>query len=124
MSALKKTILIVDDSPVIVSRVTELLKEINYVDTIINAGDHDQAVKLMETEKIDIVFLDIQLPGKNGIDILKFIKKNHPGIKTVMLSNQASTYYRNLCSKEGASFFIDKSKEFDLIPGVLAELSV
>src|SRR5260221_14290063 len=103
---IKKTILIVDDSPLIIERLTELLQELDYVAVTLNAGNYEQAIKMLAKENIDIVFLDIQLPGKNGIAVLKFIKENYPQIKAIMLSNQATSYYRSLCKKEGALYFI------------------
>jgi DNA-binding NarL/FixJ family response regulator len=48
--------------------------------------------------------------------------KNHPGIKVVMLSNLVSDYYQKTCKKIGAVHFIYKSKDFELIPGIVATL--
>jgi CheY-like chemotaxis protein len=123
MSDSKKKILIVDDSPLIIDRLTELLQELFYVETIISAADYDEAIEMLGKENIDIAFLDIHLPGKNGIALLQFIKANYAGIKVIMLSNQASSYYRMLCKKKGASHFVDKSKEFESIPELLSSFN-
>lgn len=122
MSNTRKTILIVDDSSLIVERLIELLGKEETVDSISVAADYDHAIALIAEKKPDIAFLDIHLPGKSGIDLLKFIAPAYPGVKVVMLSNESNEHYRKLCIKNGALYFIDKSKEFESIPTLLASL--
>lgn len=116
--------MVVDDSQLIVERMYTMLSEQKDVQTVYTAANYDEAVHLINHKKPDIVFLDIHLPGKNGIELLKYIVENFPGTKNVMLSNMGSSYYRQLCKETGALHFIDKSSEFDLIPQVLASISV
>ena len=118
--AIKKSILVVDDSPLIIERLKELLQDLDNVHSIANAGDYNQSIKILTENKIDIAFLDIHLPGKNGIELLQFIKTNYPAINVIMLSNQSNTYYRTFCKKSGAANFFDKSKEFEMIPAILS----
>ena len=119
---LKKTVLIVDNSFLIIDRLIGMLKEAASVEIIFTATNFNEAVDILKINKTDIVLLDIQLPGENGIELLKYIMKTYSGIKVVMLSNQVSKYYQQLCKKEGAVNFIDKSKDFDLIPEIVAAL--
>ena len=116
------TLLIVDDSLLIIERLTDALKDHETVKNILTAISYTEAVKILSEKETDIVLLDIQLSGENGIDLLKFIVKEYPGIKVVMCSNLASDYYIKLCRKIGASHFVDKSKDFELIPGMLASI--
>jgi DNA-binding NarL/FixJ family response regulator len=60
--------------------------------------------------------MEIQLPVKDGIDLLKYIVFNFPDTKVIVLSNLAGDYYRKLCMTAGAIKFLDKSKDFDEIP--------
>lgn len=92
------------------------------IQKIFTAVDYTEAVEILNEQKTDIVLLDIHLPGKNGIELLKFIVKNYPETKVIMLSNLVSEYYQRLCRKTGAAGFIDKSKEFDLIPKAIMNL--
>ena len=119
---LKKTVLIVDNSFLIIDRLIDMLKEAASVEIIFTATNFNEAVDILKINKTDIVLLDIQLPGENGIEVLKYIVKTYPGTKVVMLSNLVSKYYQQLCKKEGAVNFIDKSKDFDLIPEIVAAL--
>jgi len=123
MKNTRKTILIVDDSSLVVERLIELLEKEESVASIEVAKDYEHAIQILAEKKSDVVFLDIHLPGKNGIDLLKFISPTYPNVKVVMLSNESNPYYRKLCITNGASFFIDKSKEFELIPQILTSLN-
>jgi len=119
----EQSILIVEDAALIVERLIEMLNGLRSVKDIITASNYREAVVILKEVKIDIAILDIHLTGKNGIDLLKFIVKNYPHIKVVMLSNADNRKYRELCKKEGALYFIDKSKEFELIPEVITSLN-
>ena len=117
-----KILLIVDNTFLIIERLINILKDVKTIKKILTAADYTEAVNILGEKKTDIILLDIQLPGKNGIDLLKYTVKNYPGIKVVMLSNLVSDYYQKTCRKIGAVHFIDKSKDFDLIPGIVAAL--
>ena len=115
----RKVLLIVDNSSLIIERLINILSEVKTIKKVLTATNYAGAVNMLGENKTDIVLLDIQLPGKNGIELLKFIIKNYPDTKVVMLSNLVSEYYQKLCKKIGAIRFIDKSKDFDLIPEVV-----
>jgi DNA-binding NarL/FixJ family response regulator len=114
-----KLLLIVDTSLFIIERLLIILKEVKVVEKIVTATNYEGAVNILEEMKTDIVLLDIQLPGKNGIELLKYIVKNFPAVKIIILSNLVSDYYQKLCLNLGANCFIDKSKDFDTIPDVI-----
>lgn len=123
MKTNKQTILIVDDSALIIERLIAMLNGLRSVKDITTASNYREAVVLLEDTKIDIAILDIHLTGKNGIELLKFIVKNHPHIKVIMLSNADNKKYRELCKKEGALYFVDKSKDFELVPEILTGMN-
>lgn len=118
----QKTILIIDSSLLIINRLISLLKEKIPVTVIYSATDTKQAVYQLQQFKMDIVILDIQLAGKNDFELMKFIKKNYPGIKVIILSNLVSKYYQRLYKSLGAFMFMDKSKDFDMVPEVIISI--
>jgi len=109
-------ILIVDDSPLIVERVVAMFRDLLCFDSCYTAWSYEQAVETISKNEIDVALLDINLPSKNGIELLNYIKVNHPLTQCIMLTNQSDFYYRNLCSKMGAAYFLDKTSEFQKIP--------
>lgn len=115
-------ILVVDDTELVVQRLFEMLSELNGVEKLFKANSYTEAVAVMEKDVPDIVLLDIQMPGKNGIELLQFIRNTYPNVITVMFTNRVSDYYREICENIGANYFIDKSTEFERIPGIVQEL--
>ena len=123
MKTREQEILIVDDSALIIERLLAMLNGLRSVKDITTASNYREAVAMLTEINVDIAILDIHLSGKNGIELLKFIVKNYPHIKVVMLSNADNEKYRELCKKEGAMYFIDKSKEFELVPEILVSMN-
>lgn len=120
---MKKTevILIVDDNMNFVDRMVGLLEEVDVLSEIHVASDFDEARRLLAEEDPDIVLLDINLPGKNGIELLKLIKKNSAACEVIMITNHAEDYYRDQCYELGATHFLDKSNDFALVPGIIRQ---
>jgi DNA-binding NarL/FixJ family response regulator len=116
-------ILVVDDSQLILTKITELLSDVHSITTLKTCGSYDQAVRYFETDKPSIALLDINLPGKSGIELLQYFKSKAPETTVIMFSNQSSDYYKKLCFSMGADHFLDKSKDFDHIPSILISLS-
>lgn len=114
-----KALLIVDNSLFIIDRLLSILKDVKAVEKIYTSNNYNSAVDILGESKKDIVLLDIQLPDKNGIELLKYIVHHYPQTKVIILSNLVSNYYQKLCTDSGAAGFIDKSKDFDSIPDVI-----
>lgn len=117
-----RTLLIVDSSSFIVERLVDMLKEVKVIEKILTAADYDTALDILYREKAGIVLLDIQLPDKNGIDLLKHIVYHFTETKVIVLSNLVSDFYQKLCKTAGASHYIDKSRDFDKIPEVILSI--
>ncbi len=118
----EKTLLIVDDSSFIIERVLDSLKDHETVKVISAATDYDEAVELLASLKPDFLLLDIHLGDKSGIDMLKFTRKHYPETKVIMFSNVVDENYIRLCKELGAIYCLDKSKDFEQIPGILSSL--
>lgn len=114
------TILIVDNAPLVVDRLFDMLSELKIVNELMSANSYDNAIEKIQIKHPHFVLLDIQLPGKNGIELLSFIKQYYPEIITIMLTNTTSNYYKDLCNSMGVHYFIDKSTEFEKVPGIIA----
>lgn len=119
----QKQLLIVDDSDLILYRLKNLLEGLPGLAEIDTASSYTEALERLSVPVApDIVLLDINLPAHNGIDLLRHVRRHHPEMIVIMLSNQAGKFYRDLCRHLGAAFFIDKSTEFELIPTILSSL--
>ncbi|MCW3107630.1 MAG: response regulator transcription factor [Segetibacter sp.] len=118
----KMTVLIVDDSSLIIQKIIELLQDVASILEFKSCGTHHEAIQLMNELLPAVAILDINLPDKSGIDVLMYIKQNHPKTIVIMCTNQVSSYYKEQCLKLGANFFIDKSKDFEKIPQLISSI--
>ena len=115
MSSKKKIVLIVDDSILILERMIPMLEEMSNIQFVVHAGSYSEAIELLQGITPDVVLLDIHLPDKSGIELLRTIKEKYQEITIFMITNHANDYYRTLCNTLGADNFFDKSKDFSLI---------
>ena len=72
-------------------------------------GDGNEAIAKMDSKVPDIIFLDIRLPGKNGLELTKEIKTRYPEMKIGIFSNVDLPEYRVTASRCGADYFLNKS---------------
>ncbi len=112
-------ILVVDDTSLVVNRLFSLLGEMDADAELLKAASYDEAIAIIAGSAPDIILLDIQMPGKNGIELLADTRKKYPGIIIIMLTNMVSDFYKDLCKEMGANHFVDKSKEFEKIPVII-----
>lgn len=115
-------ILSADDAPIIIEQLKYLLDDLDDTLLIGNAKNLDEAYYFLKTNKPDVIILDLKLKDENGLELLEFVTKNHPEIKTIILSNQVDYFYRNKCKQMGAAYFLDKSYEFDKLIDCITEI--
>lgn len=114
--------LIIDDSPIIRERLMNMVKEMELFDDIRTAGSYGEAEQLIREKNPDIILLDLNLPDKNGFEVLKMLKKRGISSTVVVVSNNSDIAYREQSLALGAYRFIDKSNEFELIEDILREI--
>jgi DNA-binding NarL/FixJ family response regulator len=115
----KLIILIVDDNINFIDRMITMLDELDNVGYINVANNYEEANRSIAAEKPDVILLDINLPGKNGIDLLRKIKENEWNCQVIMITNHVEEYYKEQCSSLGAAYFLDKSNDFGLVPSII-----
>ena len=115
-------VLIADDSEVIVRRLVTMFAEIKGVEIADQAGTVDEASTAVLRMRPDVVILDMQMPGGNGLDVLKSMQRNSVTSTVIVLTNHAFPQYRKKCLQSGAHFFLDKSTEFEKVAELLQRL--
>lgn len=103
---MKGTVLVVDDEVNIRETISDILTDENY--KVILASDGNEAEKKFLFEDIDVVILDILLPDKNGMEILKKFQKDFPIIPVIIISGHADIKMAVEAMKIGAFDFIEK----------------
>lgn len=103
---MKNKVLIIDDEEDILSSCKNVLEDEDYDVDI--AKDYDEALKIFESKKIDLVFLDVWLPNVDGLDILSNIKEKYPNTTVIMMSGHAGVETAVRATKLGAYDFLEK----------------
>ena len=84
------------------------------------ATDGQQALAMIESEKPQVVVLDIMMPGISGLEVLDYIKKNYPKIEVILLTGRGSTKEGIEGMQLGAFDFLMKPVKIEeLIPRML-----
>jgi two-component system, NtrC family, response regulator HydG len=116
-------ILIVDDDRVLCDNLGDVLDNSGYKVTA--SFDGMQALREAENETFDILILDMKLPGKNGLDIYREIKKKQPHLQTIIITGYAEEYSDLLTQaiNENAYVCMKKPVEIGRLLGILKEIS-
>lgn len=101
-------ILVVDDHAILRKGLKQILDDTPDLRVTGEAGSGMEAVQKVQHEEFDMVLLDISMPDKHGIDVLKQIKQIHPNLPVLMLSMHAEDQYALRSIKTGAAGYLNK----------------
>ena len=110
MSA-KGSILVIDDEQEIRESLEQLLKLEGYKADSASTGD--EGLKRIDDGVFDLVLLDINLPDRNGLDLLQHIKRDSPEVGVIMITAYDSSQMAFQASKQGAESYITKPWDND-----------
>jgi DNA-binding NarL/FixJ family response regulator len=102
------TLLLVDDHPIIRQGLRHLLESESEFKVVGEAGDGVEALLLIERLKPNILVVDMMMPGLNGLEVLRQIKKISPMTRAIVLSMQSADAYVVEALKSGASGYVLK----------------
>lgn len=105
-------VFIADDSVLIRNRVAAML-EASAIAVVGQAGTPQASIDGILATSPDVVVLDVQLEGGQGLEVLRAIRRATPTAAFVMFSSNSGPAYRKRYTAEGATTFLDKSTEFD-----------
>lgn len=78
---------IVDDQVIILNGLQKILAEADHINVSALYNNGDQLLEGLETSQPDVLLLDIQMPGKSGIELAAIISKKYPAVKMIALTN-------------------------------------
>jgi two-component system invasion response regulator UvrY len=103
-----KRILIVDDHPIVRDGLKQILGDTDDFVVGGEAGNADEALALVRDSDFDLVVLDITLPGRTGLDLLRDLRRERPALPVLMLSIHPEDELGIRAVKAGASGFLSK----------------
>ncbi|MBU0711316.1 response regulator transcription factor [bacterium] len=112
-------VLIADDHTIVRDGLKQIFKETTDIIVAGEAANGIEVIEKIKFEKYDLVVLDISMPGRGGLDVLKYIKLHNPTLPVLVLSMYSEDQYAIRVLKAGASGYMTKeSASEELISAV------
>lgn len=110
---------IADDHALVRRGFAELLRETPDLDVVAEASSGDALLALLREKRFDVVVMDMNMPGPGGLDLVKAVKAEHPGLHVLVLSAHPEDQYAVRVVRAGALGYLTKeSAEADLVEAV------
>ncbi|HEX7285310.1 MAG TPA: response regulator transcription factor [Candidatus Angelobacter sp.] len=115
-------IVVIDDSPVFLRSLCSLLQEQELGHVVGTAESAEDAFELVERVRPDLVLIDFQMPGMNGLDAIPLLRLRQPETKVILVTMHDSPQLREASVECGAHGFISKSQLNHDLSGVVARV--
>jgi len=118
------TIMIVDDSRIMRNTVKGVFSGVESTCNFVEAQNGEEALALLETQSVDLILLDWNMPKLSGIDFLKQIRAmdKYKDLPIIMVTSEAAKFNVIEALKHGATDYITKPIKLDLFKQKLAKL--
>ena len=120
MSQKPKTVLIVDDDEGMRDTLTAILKR-EYRVLRVNSGE--AALPVLSREDVDLVLLDVRLPGISGFEVLRIVKENYSLVEVIMISAVQEIETAVQAMKHGAYHYVTKDFDYDQLRSLVGNAS-
>lgn len=110
---------IADDHVLVRRGLAELLREMADLEVVAEAASGDELLALVRRERVDVVVMDMSMPGPNGLDLVKSLRAEFPRLPVLVLSAHPEDQYAVRVVRAGAMGYLTKeSAEADLVEAV------
>ncbi len=101
-------VLIADDHAIVREGLKQIISDSGHISVAAEAENAQQAIQKVREGGFDVLLLDISMPDRNGIDVLKQVKKELPSLPVLMLTMHREDQYAIRAMKAGASGYLTK----------------
>jgi CheY-like chemotaxis protein len=105
------SILVVDDEKNIRTTLADILEGEGY--DVRTADTGEQAVRLCRKQPFDVVLMDVRMPGMDGFEAFRVIRRHRPDAQVIMMSAYSTNEFRRVAQGEGATAFLRKPLDVD-----------
>lgn len=109
------SVMLVDDHAVVRKGYQRLIEEHGNIQVVCEAADADAAYQLYKTRAPDVVVMDITMPGRGGIDVIRQIRQWDPSARILVFSMHANAAYALQAFRAGAKGYVTKSSDPELL---------
>ena len=108
MTAPTIRVLLAEDHALVRAGLCALLRNVPGVEIVAEAGDGQEALRLIREHRPDVALLDISMPGLNGLEVLVRVKEECPDVRAIILSVHATDEYVRQALRDGAVGYVLK----------------
>lgn len=101
-------IMIVDDHALVRMGICRLLEDIADIEVVAEADSGEAALKIARETKLDVVLLDMKMPGIDGLEVTRRMQRSHPGIKIIAVTAFAKEPFPTRILQAGALGYLTK----------------
>ena len=112
-------LLVAEDQSMLRDALCQLLLLQEDVEEVLQAGDGQEAIRLLETHPVDIAILDIEMPIKTGLEVLEWSKSQRPQLKVVIVTTFKRPGYFERALKSGVDAYVLKERRITDLMGTL-----
>jgi DNA-binding NarL/FixJ family response regulator len=115
---------LIDDEPLVRAGLRTILESDADIEVVAEGGDGRTAVEVVDRYQPDILLLDIQMPGVDGLTVAETVRARHPGVRIVIVTTFGEDRYIARALDAGVDGFLLKSADpYELITGAKAAVS-
>lgn len=115
-------ILIADDHPIVRRGLRELIEDENDLKVECEVASAEEVLDKLKSCKVDVIILDISMPGKSGLDLIADLRIQYPDKPILVLSALAEEIYAKRVIKMGAHGFLNKESAPDLLISAIRKI--
>ncbi len=104
-------VLLVDDEREFVETLSERLQMRDYASAAVYGGE--EALSIVEEDEPEVMVLDLKMPGIDGLEVLRQVKKKHPHVEVIVLTGHGSAEIKKLCLELGACAYLEKPVDIE-----------
>ena len=102
------SLIIMDTHPIIRMSIEVLLQKNSELQIVLKTDDYRITIDYLRTRPVDLIIMDIDLPGTDGFTFLKRIKQIQSTVKVLFLSSKSECFYAGRAIQAGANGFVSK----------------
>jgi two-component system response regulator FimZ (fimbrial Z protein) len=105
------SVVIMDEQPIVRMSIEVLLHKNSEIRVVMKSDNGIEVIDYVRKNNVNLVIIDIELPGTDGFSLLKRIKDINPQTKVLFLASKSESYYAGRAIRAGANGFVSKRKD-------------
>ena len=102
-------VLLADDHPLMRNGIKQCINDSPGMQVVGEAGTAAEVLEFLGRSECDVLVLDIDLPDRSGLEVLRILNLSHPALPKIMLSQYSENQFSPFCLRAGAAGFLNKA---------------